>query len=102
MLVQTNKLAGSIGMVLSFVLWFASSFTGFAIDLTGGLVQYDIPIEGFKYYLSQITPQSHAINGYIDLIINGANLEQILPNIAVLIGYAAVFSYVTIWRFKLD
>ena len=70
------------------MLWFVSDFTGFAIDFTGEVVEYDILIEGFKYYLSQITPQSHAINGYIDLIINGANLEHNLPNIAVLIGFA--------------
>jgi ABC-2 type transport system permease protein len=101
-LAQNKKQAGSIGMLLGFVLWFASGFTSFTIDLTGGVVHFDIPIEGFKYYLSQITPQAHAINGYIDLIINGANLEQLLPNILVLLGFAAFFLSVAIWRFKFD
>jgi ABC-2 type transport system permease protein len=101
-LAQTRKQAGSIGMLLGFVLWFASGFTSFAIDLTGGVVQYDIPIEGFKYYLSQITPHAHAITGYIKLIINGADLGELLSNIAALLGFAVVFLSVALWRFKFD
>jgi hypothetical protein len=89
-------------MLVGFVLWFASGLTGFIIDLTGGVVQNDCPIEGFRYDTSQITPHAQASNGYIDLIINGANLEQLLPNIAVLPGFTAVFLSVAIFRLKCD
>jgi hypothetical protein len=78
-LAQTKKQAGSIGMLLGFVLWFASGFTSFPIDLTGGVMQFDLPTKGFKYYLSQITTHAHAINGYFELIINGADLGDFFP-----------------------
>ena len=101
-LAQTRKQAGSIGMLLGFVLWFASGFTSFAIDLTGGQVQFDLPIEGFKYYLSQLTPHAHAINGYIKLMIDGADLVDLLPNILALLGFGLVFFLVGLWRFKYE
>jgi ABC-2 type transport system permease protein len=101
-LAQTKRQAGSIGMLLGFVLWYASGFTGFTIDLTGGVLQPDVPIEGFKYYLSQITPHAHAINGYTKLIIDGADLGGLLPNIAALLGFAVVFLAIALWRFKFD
>jgi ABC-2 type transport system permease protein len=101
-LAQTRKQAGTIGMLLGFVLWFASGFTTFTIDLTGGQIQLDLPIEGFRYYLSLLTPHAHAINGYIKLMIYGAGLEDILPNILALLGFGVVFFLVGLWRFKYE
>lgn len=99
---RTSKQAGSIGILLAFGLWFASGYTSFRIDLGGGGIQYDVPIEGFKFYVSQLTPHAHAIRGYYDLMIYGADLSQLLPNIAVLLGFAVVFLAVAIWRFKFE
>ncbi len=101
-LARTSKLAGSIGTLLGFGLWFASGFTAFKIDLSGGAIQFDVPMEGIRYYVSQLTPHAHAIRGYYSLMIYGADLDQILPNIAVLLGFAVVFLSVAIWRFKFD
>jgi ABC-2 type transport system permease protein len=101
-LVRTSKQASSIGMLLGFGLWFASGFTSFKIDLTGGAIQFNMPIEGIKHIISQLTPHAHAIRGYYDLMIYGADLGQLLPNIAVLLGFAVVFLAVAIWRFKFD
>jgi ABC-2 type transport system permease protein len=101
-LAQTRKQAGSIGMLLGFVLWFASGFTSFAIDLTGGQIQFDLPLEGFRYYLSQLTPHAHAINGYYKLMIDGAGLVDILPNVLALLGFGVVFFLLGLWRFKFE
>lgn len=101
-LARTSKQAGSIGILLGFGLWLASGFTSFGLDLGGGAIQFDMPIEGFKFYLSQLTPHAHAIRGYYDLMIFGADLGQLLPNIAILLGFAVVFLSVAIWRFKFD
>jgi ABC-2 type transport system permease protein len=101
-LARSSKQAGSIGILLGFGLWFASGFTNFRIDLGGGAIQFDVPIEGFRYYVSQLTPHAHAIKGYYDLMIYGADLGQLLPTIAVLLGFAALFLTVAIWRFKFD
>jgi ABC-2 type transport system permease protein len=101
-LARSSKQAGSIGILLGFGLWLASGFTSFKLDLGGGAIQFDIPIEGLKFYISQLTPHSHAIKGYYNLMIYGADLEQLLPNIAVLLGFALVFLSLAIWRFKFD
>jgi ABC-2 type transport system permease protein len=101
-LAQTRKQAGSIGMLLGFVLWFASGFTSFAIDLTGGQIQFDLPLEGFRYYLSQLTPHAHAINGYYKLMIDGAGLVDILPNVLALLGFGVVFFLLGLWRFRYE
>ena len=101
-LAQTRKQAGSIGILLGFVLWFASGFTSFAIDLTGGQIQFDLPVEGFRYYLSQLTPHAHAINGYIKLMIYGADLVDVLPNILALSGFGIVFFLLGLWRFRYE
>jgi hypothetical protein len=101
-LAQTRKQAGSIGMLLGFVLWFASGFTGFAITITGGQVQFDLPIEGFRHTISQLTPHAHAINGYIKLMIYGASLVDLLPNILALFGFGVVFFLLGLWRFRVE
>lgn len=101
-LAQTRKQAGSIGILLGFVLWFASGFTSFAIDLTGGQIQFDLPIEGFRYYLSQLTPHAHAINGYIKLMIFGAGPVDVLPNILALLVFGVVFFLLGLWRFRYE
>jgi ABC-2 type transport system permease protein len=101
-LARTSKEAGSIGILLGFGLWFASGFTAFHIDLTGGAIQIGTPIEGIKFYVSQLTPHAHAINGYIDLMIGGAGLVDILPNILTLLGFGVAFFLVGLWRFKVD
>jgi ABC-2 type transport system permease protein len=101
-LAQTRKQAGSIGILLGFVLWFASGFTSFAITITGGQIQLDIPLEGFRYYVSQLTPHAHAINGYINLMIYGAGLVDILPNILALLGFGVVFFVLGLWRFRYE
>jgi ABC-2 type transport system permease protein len=101
-LVKASKQAGSIGMLLGFGLWFASGYTDFKLDLGGGAIQFATPIEGIKLFISQLTPHAHAIRGYYDLIIYGADIGQLLPNIAVLLAFAAVFLAVAIWRFRFD
>ncbi len=101
-LAKASKQAASIGMLLGFGLWLASGYTNFSLDLGGGAIQFAVPIEGLKFYISQLTPHAHAISGYYDLMIYGADLGQLLPNIAVLLIFAVVFLTIAIWRFKFD
>jgi hypothetical protein len=61
-----------------------------------------VPIEGLRYYVSQLTPHAHAINGYINLMIYGAGLAEILPNILALSGFGIVFFLVGLWRFRVE
>lgn len=99
---RTSKQAGTIGQLLGFVLLFASGALGASIGGTGGVVEMNFPSEGFMYYISQLTPHAHAYEGYFKLIIEGASLMEILPNIGVLLGFAVIFFLVAMWRFKFD
>jgi ABC-2 type transport system permease protein len=101
-LARTSKQAGNIGMLLGFVLIFASGLIGVSIEKTGSMVEAHLPSEGFSFYLSQLTPHIHAVDGYLKLMLYGDGLVEILPNILVLLGFAAVFFLVAIWRFKFD
>jgi len=102
-LARTSKQAETFGMLLGFVLMFASGFiSAFSLEVTGTNVDIQIPSEGFSYYLSQLTPHAHAANGYMKLILFGAGFVDIVPNILALLGFAAIFLAVAIWRFKFD
>jgi ABC-type multidrug transport system permease subunit len=102
-LAKTSKQAESIGMLLGFVLMFASGFIGaFSLKITGTNVDIQLPSEGFSYYLSQLTPHAHAANGYMKLILFGADFVDIIPNILALLGFGIVFFVIAIWRFKFD
>jgi ABC-2 type transport system permease protein len=97
---RTAKQAGNIGMVLGFVLLFASgSITSFSMGDLSGL---GFRSEGFTYYMSQLTPHAHAFDGYLKLMLEGAGLVDILPNIVALLGFAVVFFLAAMWRFKFD
>jgi ABC-2 type transport system permease protein len=95
---RTGKQAGAIGLVLAFALYFASGITNIAISPTG----YDLGLEGVRYYLSQLTPHAHAYNGYLKLMLQGAGLVDILPNILILCGFGLVFLLVGLWRFRYE
>jgi ABC-2 type transport system permease protein len=95
---RTSKEAGNIGTVVGFLLYFASGQIGGSISRTG----FEAGLEGFRYYLSQITPHSHAFDGYLKVILGGAGVADILPNILALLGFALVFFLVGLWRFKYD
>jgi ABC-2 type transport system permease protein len=97
-LARTSKQAGTIGMVVGFVLYFASGYTGVAISPTG----LDVGLEGFRLYLSQLTPHAHAIDGYVKVLLGGAGVADLLPNILALLGFAVVFFLVGLWRFKYE
>jgi len=88
-LFQNSKQAGSAGTILGFVLM-----------LLGGCVFPTFYSEGVIFYLSQITPHAHALDGFVQVMNQGANLVTILPNVGILVGMAVLFGVVAMWRFK--
>ena len=97
-LARTQKQAGAIGLVLSFVLFFASGATTNTIGRTG----IESGLEGLGFYVSQLTPHVHAYDGYSQLMLQGAGVVDILPNILTLFGFGVVFFLVGLWRFKYE
>ena len=103
-LTRTSKRVENIGMLLGIVLIFASGLFGASLNINigRGMAEIDLPTEGFRFYLSQLTPHAYAVNGYLQLMIKGSDLVDIWPNILVLLGFAVVFFLVAIWRFKFE
>lgn len=95
---RNSKEAGNVGMVVGFLLYFASGQTGGSISRTG----YESGLEGFRYYLSQLTPHAHAFDGYLKVVLGGAGVADILPNILALLGFGVFFFLIGLWRFKYE
>ena len=97
-LARTKKQAGNIGMVLGFALYLASGLTSSSAYLSNSAFQS----EGLTYYLAMLTPQAHAYDGYMKLMLHSGNLADILPNMLALVGFGVVFFLVGVWRFKYE
>ena len=95
---RTRKQAGAIGLVLGFVLFFASGLPPSNLSSTG----YDLGLEGLRLHLSRLTPHTYAYDGYLKLMLGGADLADILPSILVLFGFGLVFFLIGLWRFKYE
>jgi len=49
-----------------------------------------------------VLPQTWAMQGYQDLITRGMSFVEVLPEIGVLLGFAAVFFAIAVWKFDLE
>jgi ABC-2 type transport system permease protein len=99
---RTSKQAGIIGMLLGFVLLLASGLLGVSFSLTGSGADLGLPTEGLQFYISQLTPHVHALDGYVKLILEGAGVVDVLPNTFILLGFGVVFFLIGLWRFKYE
>ena len=94
-LAKTAKQAGSIGVILAFVL----------AGVGGALAISPTPFYrsgGFIGIISSLTPQNHAVEGFYRLMAENASLVQVLPQIGILLGMGILFFAVALWRFRFD
>jgi len=91
-LCRTSKQADTLGTVLGFILM-----------ILGGTIVYPLfRAEGFIGILSRLTPNAWGVEGYMGLLAGNWTLAQTAPNILILLGFAAVFFTVAVWRFKYE
>lgn len=50
----------------------------------------------------KILPTTWAMQGLLDLVLRGRGLVEILPETGVLLGFAAIFFAVGVWRFRYE
>jgi ABC-2 type transport system permease protein len=50
-------------------------------------------------FISNFIPHSWAMSGYQDLLVRGQGLVQVLPEIGILLGFAALFLGIAVWKF---
>jgi ABC-2 type transport system permease protein len=92
---KTSKQADSIGVILAFVL----------AGLGGALAFSTTPMYrsgGLMGFVSSLTPQNHAVEGYYRLMAENASMLQILPQVGILLGMGILFFAIALWRFKFD
>lgn len=54
------------------------------------------------YYLSNLTPHAHALEGYMRLFGDNAGFVDVLPQIGILFGMGALYFVIALLRFKFD
>lgn len=79
-----------------------SIMAGMVMALMGGCWY---PLELFPASVQTIVkvlPTTWAMEGMLDLVLRGRGLVDILPEAGVLLGFAALFFVIGIWRFKYE
>ena len=70
------------------------------MEICGSIIS--LPDEGFLHVLSQFTPHSHAIEGYLKLMNWGGGVVDVLPQVGLLAALGLVFFTVAIWRLRFE
>jgi ABC-2 type transport system permease protein len=79
-----------------------SIMLGMVLSMMGGCWY---PLELFPPAVQnavKILPTTWAMQGMLDLVLRGRGLVDILPEAGVLLGFAAVFFAVGVWRFRYE
>jgi ABC-2 type transport system permease protein len=50
----------------------------------------------------KVLPTTWAMQGMLDLVLRGGGLQEVLPEVLVLFGFAAIFFSVGVWRFRYE
>ena len=90
-LVKTSSQANGVSIML-----------GMTLGLLGGCMW---PLEFFPpaaQRLAHLLPTTWAMEALTDISMRGAGLPQVMPNIAVLLGFAALFFVLGVWRFRYE
>jgi ABC-2 type transport system permease protein len=89
--VKTENQAGSLSIIL-----------GMSMSMLGGAMW---PMELFPAGLQQVVkvlPTTWAMSALTDLSMRGGGMADVLPEAAVLLGFAVVFFAVGVWRFRYE
>jgi ABC-2 type transport system permease protein len=108
MLIASALAAGALGTALGTLVKTEgqasgiSIMTGMVMALLGGCWY---PLEMFPQAVQhavKVLPTFWAMNGLLDIVLRGQGVAAILPEAAVLMGFAVLFFGIGIWRFKYE
>ncbi|MGD9118161.1 MAG: ABC transporter permease [Dehalococcoidia bacterium] len=88
-LVKTQRSAGSIAVLASLVL-----------APIGGCWWPLFIMPDWLQALAKITPHGWATTGFNKLMLFGADFGAVVPEMLVLLGFAALFAVIAVWRFR--
>ncbi len=106
MLIASTLAAAALGTALGTLVKTEGQANGLAIML--GMVMALLggcwyPIELFPQFVRtavKVLPTSWAMQGMLDIVLRGQGLAGILPEAGVLLGFAAFFFVIGVWRFR--
>ncbi|HTX92950.1 MAG TPA: ABC transporter permease [Anaerolineales bacterium] len=79
-----------------------SIMTGMVMALLGGCWY---PLEMFPQFVQNVVkvlPTTWAMRGLLDIVLRGQGLTAVLPEAGILLGFAALFFGIGIWRFRYE
>ena len=79
-----------------------SSLLVLTMAALGGSMVPTFVMPRFMQVLSRLTPHAWALEGYQNVIVRGLGFSSVVPDVAALLGFAAVFFGVALWRFRFD
>jgi len=88
-LVKTQRSAGSIAVLASLVL-----------APLGGCWWPLFILPKWMQALAKITPHGWATTGFNKLMLFGADFGAVVPEMLALVGFAALFAVIALWRFR--
>ena len=108
MLIASTLAAAALGTTLGTLVRTESQANGLAIML--GMVMALLggcwyPIELFPQFARtavKVLPTSWAMQGMLDIVLRSQGLAAILPEALVLLGFAALFFFFGVWRFRYE
>ena len=95
-LTRTEKQADSLGMILVFVLG------GLGGCIAGIPEMFVFRSPSFLGTLARLTPQGNALEAYMRVMAEGGTVTTVLPQLAMLLGFAALFFLIASWRFRFE
>ncbi len=88
-LVKTDRAANSIGVLCALIL-----------APLGGCWWPLFITPKWMQFIAKFTPHGWAVGGFNKLMLFGADFGSVVPEMLVLIGFAALFGAIGIWRFR--
>ncbi|MGD2057119.1 MAG: ABC transporter permease [Anaerolineales bacterium] len=92
---KSTSQASNLGLAASFIL----AIVGGAIPIGG---QPFSRVGGFISILARVTPHAHAVEGLLKIMADGEGFVAVLPELGILLAFAALFMVVAIRRFEYD
>jgi ABC-2 type transport system permease protein len=100
--------ATGLGIMIAAIVKTDTQIGGFTSLLTltmsalGGCLMPTFIMPSFLQTLSRIIPHAWAMQGFQDVLVRGYGLMEILPEACILLGFAAVFFLIGVWRFRFE
>lgn len=89
----------AISRTLLFVAAF-STLVLIIMGVLGGIMVPKVIMPSVMQELSYIVPHGWALDGYLDVLVRGFDTRQILSKVYALLGFAAGFFGLAVWRFR--